>query len=159
MSGYLSPREAKMKQRSFALVLFVVLLTACSSGGASQPSAAAPAAPQNPAPTVPPTPAPIVPDNIPIMSSATDLNVTESSISYYIKANLQQVMDFYSKEMIAKGWREQEQPAILGTFGRMYFATPQERVSLLLMYSEPLNQVQVRLTIIGLNIANPAPGK
>ena len=149
-----------MKRVFLALVWGVLLLSACSSGsGASQPASSAPGAPQNPAPTVPPTPAPIVPDNIPIMSGATDMNVTESSISYYSKANLQQVMDFYSKEMIAQGWREQEQPAILGTFGRMYFATPQQQVSFMLMYSEPLTQVQVRMTIIFLNAANPTPGK
>ncbi|MBM3129070.1 MAG: hypothetical protein FJ009_10675 [Chloroflexi bacterium] len=149
-----------MKKLFFALVLFLVVLSACSSGAPSQPASSAPAAP--PAAPEPPkataTPVP-VPSNIPIMQGATELKVTEADITYIVKSDLNKVIEFYSKEMPAKGWREQEKPTALGLFGRMYYATPDQQASFFLTYSEPLNQVQVRLTIMSLNVANPTPGK
>jgi len=148
-----------MRKVFFALVVFTLVLSACSSGAPSQPSSSAPAAPSAP-PAVPPTATAVpVPSNIPIMPGATELRVTEADIAFIVKADLNKVIEFYSKEMPAKGWREQEKPSALGSFGRMYFATADQQVSFFLTYSEPLNQVQVRLTIISLNVANPTPVK
>lgn len=140
------------------LILVGALVAACSTGAPSQPTSA----PQ--VPSAPPTAqatatAVAVPSNIPIMPGATDLRVTESDIAFVVKSDLNKVIEFYSKEMPAKGWREQEKPSALGTFGRMYFAAADTQVSFFLTYSEPLNQVQVRMTIIGLNVANPTPVK
>jgi hypothetical protein len=145
-----------MKTVFFSFILFALLLTACSSSAPSQPAASAPAAP----PTAPPTATAVaVPSNIPIMPGATELRVTEADIVYIIKSDLNKVIEFYGKEMPAKGWREQEKPSALGTFGRMYFATPDQQVSFFLTYSEPLNQVQVRMTMMSLNVANPTAVK
>ena len=149
-----------MKTVFFSFILFVILLTACSSGAPSQPASGAPAAPQ--AATEPPKPTATqvaVPSNIPVMQGATDLKVTEADIVYIIKSDLTKVIEFYSKEMPAKGWREQEKPTALGLFGRMYYATPDQQASFFLTYSEPLSQVQVRLTIMTLNVANPTAVK
>jgi hypothetical protein len=41
----------------------------------------------------------------------------------------------------------------------MYYATPDQQASFFLTYSEPLSQVQVRLTIMTLNVANPTAVK
>lgn len=146
-----------MTTKIFTTLVLMVMLTACSAGGgASQPTPAAPSAPSIAPPTATAVP---VPSNIPIMPGATELRVTESDIAFIVKADLNKVIEFYSKEMPAKGWREQEKPSALGNFGRMYFATADQQVSFFLTYSEPLNQVQVRLTIISLNVANPTPVK
>ncbi len=91
------------------------------------------------------------------MPGATDLNVSESDISYVVKSNLEGVISFYQKEMVVKGWKEQEKPSILGDFGRMYFASSDQQVSLLLNYSPSLNQVVVRITIITLRVLEPTP--
>lgn len=149
-----------MKTVFFSFILFALLLTACSSGAPSQPAVSAPAAP--PAASEPPkataTPVP-VPSNIPIMQGATELRVTEADIAYIIKSDLNKVIEFYGKEMPAKGWREQEKPSALGMFGRMYYATLDQQVSFFLTYSEPLSQVQVKMTIMSLNVANPTAVK
>lgn len=144
-------------QFKILMTLLVLTLSACTA-----PSTVQPTAPAQPValPTAMPTATPVpVPQNIPIMPNATELQVTESDISFFVKADLNKVIEFYSKEMLAKGWREQEKPSALGNFGRMYFATENQQVSFFLTYSEPLNQVQVRMTIISLNVANPTPGK
>lgn len=149
-----------MKRVFVLLVLVGLLVTACASGGgATQPTSVVSQS-QNPPEPPKPTPTTVpLPDDIPVMTGATDLQVNESDIYYIIKASLNNVVDFYNKEMVAKGWREQEKPSVLGSFGRMYFAKPDKQVSFLLTYSEVLNQVQVRITIIGLNVANPTPMK
>ncbi len=147
-----------MKQVFVLLILVAFLMTACASGG-GQPTSVAPQSQNTPEPPKPtPTTVPL-PDDIPVMPGATDLQVNESDIYFIIKATLTNVVDFYNKAMIDKGWREQEKPSVLGSFGRLYFAKPDKQVSFLLTYSEVLNQVQVRITIIGLNVANPTPMK
>jgi hypothetical protein len=146
-----------MKKILLAFVLMVVL-SACASTGAQPPATIT--ASQTVQLTAVPTATPVpVPSNIPIMPNATDLRVTESDIAFFVKSDLNKVIEFYSKEMPARGWREQEKPSALGNFGRMYFATENQQVSFFLTYSEPLNQVQVRMTIINLNVANPTPVK
>jgi hypothetical protein len=140
--------------------VFAIALSACSSSAPSQPASSAPAAPQGtPEPPKATATSVAVPANIPIMPGATELQVTEADIVYIVKSDLTKVIEFYSKEMPAKGWREQEKPTALGLFGRMYYATADQQASFFLTYSEPLNQVQVRLTIMSLNVANPTPGK
>lgn len=146
-----------MKIKILVALVLVLTLSACAQTGTPQPTAPAQ---QGVPPTAAPTATAVpVPQNIPIMPGATELRVTESDISFFVKADLNKVIEFYSKEMLAKGWREQEKPSALGNFGRMYFATENQQVSFFLTYSEPLNQVQVRMTIISLNVANPTPGK
>ena len=108
-----------------------------------------------------PTPPAQVPADIPVMPGATELKVSESDISYVIKSDLQGVMDFYQKEMLARGWREQEKPSIIADFGRMNFDTSDQQVSLLLNASPSLNQVVIRMSLIYLNVveetATPKP--
>ncbi len=149
------------------LVLVLVFLSACSSAGsAAQPAQPAqPAAPTESGPVIvvtsTPTPPAQVPTNIPIMPGATDLNINDSDISYVIKSDLQGVISFYQKEMIAKGWNEQEKPSIIGDFGRMYFDTHDQQASLLLNASPSLNQVVIRMSLIHLTVveasATPKP--
>ncbi len=155
------------RQLFFGMVVLLLVLTACSSGPApaapssgGQPSSGAPAQSNAPAATqAPPTATPAVPSDIPIMDGATDMNVNESQLSYVVKNSLQNVMDFYSKQMLSKGWKEQEPPSILGVFGRMYYSNPNHQASLWLTYSEANNQVIVRINIISLNVfaATPTP--
>jgi hypothetical protein len=139
------------------MVLMAVVLAACSPGGA-QPAQPAqqPAAPSTDSGNVivvtnTPTPAPKVPDTIAIMPGATDVNVTDSDVSYVIKSSLDNAISFYQKEMAAKGWKEQEKPSIIGDFGRMYFSTSNQQVSMLLNASPSLNQVVIRMTIVKLS--------
>ncbi len=149
------------------LIILLIILTACSSGAApaapstgGQPSSGVPAQSNAPAVTQgPPTATPAVPSDIPIMSGATDMNVNESQLSYIVKNSLQNVMDYYGKEMPAKGWKEQEPPSILGSFGRMYYSNPNHQASFWLTYSEANNQVIVRINLISLNVfaATPTP--
>lgn len=148
-----------MKKILVALVVFAIALSACSSSAPSQPSSAPNAPSSAPAAPQPTATAVAVPSNIPIMPGATELRVTEADIAFIVKSDLNKVIEFYTQEMLAKGWREQEKPSALGAFGRMYFATPDQQVSFFLTYSEPLQQVQVRMTIISLNVANPTPVK
>ena len=157
-----------MDKRVFCtVVLLAVVLAACSPGGGGvQPAqpAASSAGDGNTIVIVvtnTSTPEPQVPANIPIMPGATDLNVTQSDISYVIKSDLNNVIAFYEKEMLAKGWKEQDKPAVIGDFGRMYFSDPEHQVSMLLNYSPSLNQVVIRMNLITLNVvegtATPKP--
>lgn len=140
------------------VILFAVALVACSSGSSPQPvQPAGEGGGGVIVVTSTPTPAPQVPDNIAIMPGATDLNVSESDISYVVKSKLEDVISFYQKEMVAKGWKEQEKPSVIGDFGRMYFASSDQQVSLLLNSSPSLNQVVVRISIITLRVVEPTP--
>jgi hypothetical protein len=148
------------------VVLLAVALAACSpGGGGAQPAQPAPSSAGGGVVVIvvtnTPTPEPQAPANVPIMPGATDLNVTQSDISFVIKSDLNGVIAFYEKEMLAKGWKEQEKPGIIGDFGRMYFADPEHQVSLLLNYSPSLNQVVIRMNLITLNVvegtATPKP--
>ncbi len=145
----------------FGMIAVLIALTACSSGAApaAPPSSGQPNPVSNaPAATqAPPTATPAVPADIPIMSGATDMNVNESQLSYIVKNTLQEVMDFYGKQMIAQGWKEQEPASILGAFGRMYYAKPDHQASFMLTYSEANNQVIVRINMITLNVFSGTP--
>jgi hypothetical protein len=135
------------------LVLFAVVLSACSPGGGGGAQPPAPAGGGNViVVTSTPTPGPQVPDNIPIMPGATDLNVTQSDISFVVKSDMQGVIDFYQKGLVAKGWKEQEKSSVLGDFGRMNYSAPDTQLSFLLSASQSLNQVVVRMSIIHLNV-------
>ena len=150
-----------------AIIPVLVFLVACSSaGGGGQPAQPAqPAAPTESGSVIVVTSTPLppaqVPANIAIMPGATDLKVSESDISYVVKSDMQGVMDFYQKEMTARGWKEQEKPSSIGDFGRMYFSTSDQQVSLLLNASPSLNQVVIRMSLIYLNVvektATPKP--
>ncbi len=149
------------------LIVLLLVLTACSSGTApaapstgGQPNSSGNTQPNAPAPTQgPPTATPAVPDDIPIMKGATDMNVNEAQLSYIVKDSLQNVMDYYGKEMPTKGWKVQEPPSILGSFGRMFYSNPNHQASFMLTYSEANNQVIVRIYLITLNVfaASPTP--
>ena len=140
-----------------ACIVFLTLaLTACGS------ATVAPAPPRTSsggpsAANATPKAVPTAPANIPIMPGATDLDVSESSISYVIKSDLQKVIAFYEKELIAKGWKEDEKPSIIGFLGRMNFSNPDHQLSMILNYSETLNQVVIRMSIIYLNVVQPTP--
>ncbi len=142
-------------------ILFLVLLAACGGPAptATPPPASSGGNQPNVVSTAQPTPTLSVPSDILIMPGATDLNVNAAAISYVVKSDLQGVIDFYEKGMPAKGWTQTEKPSILGTFGRANYANPGHQVSLLLSYSEPLNQVVVRMNIVTLNVfqATPTP--
>jgi hypothetical protein len=150
------------------IVLVAIFLAACSptgGGGDSPAQPAQPAAATESGPVIvvtsTPTPSAQVPANIPIMPGATELKVSESDISYVVKSDLQSVIDFYEKEMLAKGWKEQEKPSIIADFGRMNFDRSDRQVSLLLNASPSLNQVVIRMSLIYLNVvektATPKP--
>jgi hypothetical protein len=144
----------------FALTI-LVFLAACSSGGGAQPVLPTSSSDNSGSVVIvvtnTPTPSPQVPANIPIMPGATDMNVSESDISYVIKSDLNGVIAFYEKEMIAKGWKEQEKPSVIGDFGRMYFEDPSNQVSLLLNSSPSLNQVVIRMTLVHLTVVEDTP--
>ncbi len=108
-------------------------------------------------PTATPRPEAKVPDNIPIPDGATDLKVSQSDISYVLKGSLKDTMDNLDKQMVAKGWKEQEQPSVITDFGRMYYQDPAHQVSILLNASPTLNQVVVRMTLITLNVFESTP--
>ncbi len=143
-----------MKRSLLIALLAAYLLAACSGGAAApatQPAPAAPIATNTPAPEAK------VPSNIPVMEGATDLNVTQSDISYVVKGKLEDVMSYFDKEMTARGWKEQEKPAVISDFGRMYFQDQTHQVSILLNASPTLNQVVVRMTLVTLNIVESTP--
>ncbi len=143
-----------MKRSLLIALLAACLLAACSGGAAApatQPAPAAPIATNTPAPEAK------VPSNIPVMEGATDLNVTQSDISYVVKGKLEDVMSYFDKEMTARGWKEQEKPAVISDFGRMYFQDQTHQVSILLNASPTLNQVVVRMTLVTLNIVESTP--
>ncbi len=154
-----------MARKLFLGMIVLVLalgVTACSSGAApstsGQPNAVANTQPNAPGATqAPPTATLAVPADIPIMTGATELKVNEADISYIVKDSLKNVMNFYGKEMVAKGWKEQEPPSDLGGFGRMYYSNPGHQASFWLTYSEPLNQVIVRINLVYLNVFNATP--
>jgi hypothetical protein len=156
-----------MDKRVFCTVLLATALAACSPGGGgvqpAQPAASSAGGGNTVVIVVTntPTPEPQAPANVPIMPGATDLNVTQSDISYVIKSDLNSVMAYYEKEMLAKGWKEQDKPSVIGDFGRMYFSDPEHQVSMLLNYSPSLNQVVIRMSLITLNVvedtATPKP--
>ena len=143
------------------LVLSVVMLAACSPAGGGGAQPVQPAAPSGGGNVIvvtnTPTPSPQVPANIPIMPGATDLNVSEADISYVIKSDLNGVISFYQQEMAAKGWREQEKPSIIGDFGRMFYATPEQQASFILNASPSLNQVVIRISLIYLKVVEATP--
>lgn len=147
---------------STALTCLVVLLMACSSGaGTPAPGgSSAPLVPSGPVQVVTSTATATaaVPANIPIMPGATDLRVSESDIYFVIKSDLQGVIDYYEKEMPARGWKEQDKSPIIGDFGRLYFSDPEHQVSMQLTSSPTLNQVVIRMSLIYLNVVEtPKP--
>jgi len=138
-----------------SLVLLALALAACSASPATSNTggggpAVAPGTPQ--ATSTPPA-------NIPIMPGATDIDISESAINFVIKSDLQNVIDFYEKELSARGWKEDEKPSVIATFGRMNFSKADLQLSMVLNASPALNQVVVRMTIIYLNVfqATPTP--
>ncbi len=146
-----------MNKLLYIVLLLIVLLAACSSGTPAAQPTTAPSVPVAPVATTTPAPKANVPDNIPILDGATDLQVTQSDISYVVKGALKDVMDTFDKQMLAKGWKEQEKPAVISDFGRMYYADPTHQVSILLNASPTLNQVVVRMSLITLNVVESTP--
>ncbi len=143
-----------MKRIVWAVLLGVCLVVACSPAAPASQPAAAPAAA---GPTDTPAPPVQVPANIPVMEGATDLQVNQSDITYVVKSSLKDAMDYFGKEMPARGWKEQEKPAVISDFGRMYFEDPTHQVSILLNASPTINQVVVRMTLITLNVVEGTP--
>ncbi len=144
------------------VVLLAVAVAACSpaGGGGGGGGGAAPATNSGEKVIVvtnTPTPGPQVPENVPIMPGATDLNVTGSDVSYVIKSDMQGVMDFYQKELAAKGWTQQEKPSVLGDFGRLYYKTPDYQLSIMLNASPSLNQVVIRISRMHLTVFEGSP--
>ncbi len=140
-----------------ALLLGVSLLVACGPSAAPQPAVAPAAA----GPTGTPVPPVQVPANIPVMEGATDLQVKQSGITYVDKSSMKDAMDYFGKEMPARGWKEQEKAAVISDFGRMYFEDPTHQVSILFNASPTINQVVIRMTLMTLNVvegtATPKP--